>query len=172
MDKISKTYKQYFGIAEQAAMTTKTDTTRDVVLSKQDTTNAAKIQAAQNILKVTGGKIHIEEADLDEAELLNHISDYKGGVEYVVMDPTIAQQVQEEIEQFAKRKGIKVIKKSISNTGKVGYFLFRLGEFPAKESQKIQGYISQMPQVKHFRFNVKNQEVKEPVRKETGRREV
>jgi hypothetical protein len=172
MDKISKTYKQYFGIAEQTAMTTKTDTTRDVVLSKQDTTNAAKIQAAQNILKVTGGKIHIEEADLDEAELLNHISDYKGGVEYVVMDPTIAQQVQEEIEQFAKRKGIKVIKKSISNTGKVGYFLFRLGEFPAKESQKIQGYISQMPQVKHFRFNVKNQEVKEPVRKETGRREV
>ena len=172
MDKISKTYKQYFGIAEQAAMTTKTDTTRDVVLSKQDTTNAAKIQAAQNILKVTGGKIHIEEADLDEAELLNHISDYKGGVEYVVVDPTIAQQVQEEIEQFAKRKGIKVIKKSISNTGKVGYFLFRLGEFPAKESQKIQGYISQMPQVKHFRFNVKNQEVKEPVRKETGRREV
>ena len=172
MDKISKTYKQYFGIAEQAAMTTKTDTTRDVVLSKQDTTNAAKIQAAQNILKVTGGKIHIEEADLDEAELLNHISDYKGGVEYVVMDPTIAQQVQEEIEQFAKRKGIKVIKKSISSTGKVGYFLFRLGEFPAKESQKIQGYISQMPQVKHFRFNVKNQEVKEPVRKETGRREV
>ena len=172
MDKISKTYKQYFGIAEQAAMTTKTDTTRDVVLSKQDTTNAAKIQAAQNILKVTGGKIHIEEADLDEAELLNHISDYKGGVEYVVMDPTIAQQVQEEIEQFARKKGIKVIKKSISNTGKVGYFLFRLGEFPAKESQKIQGYISQMPQVKHFRFNVKNQEVKEPVRKETGRREV
>ena len=172
MDKISKTYKQYFGIAEQAAMTTKTDTTRDVVLSKQDTTNAAKIQAAQNILKVTGGKIHIEEADLDEAELLNHISDYKGGVEYVVMDPTIAQQVQEEIEQFAKRKGIKVIKKSISSTGKVGYFLFRLGEFPAKESQKIQGYISQMPQIKHFRFNVKNQAVTEPARKETGRREV
>lgn len=170
MDKISKTYKQYFGIAEQAAMTTKTDTTRDVVLSKQDTTNAAKIQAAQNILKVTGGKIHIEEADLDEAELLNHISDYKGGVEYVVTDPTIAQQVQEEIEQFAKRKGIKVIKKSISSTGKVGYFLFRLGEFPAKESQKIQGYISQMPQIKHFRFNVRGQET--VVRKDTGRREI
>ena len=172
MDKISKTYKQYFGIAEQSEMTTKTDTTRDVVLSKQDTTNAAKIQAAQNILKVTGGKIHIEEADLDEAELLNHIADYKGGVEYVITDPTIAQQVQEEIEQFVKRKGIKVIKKSISSTGKVGYFLFRLGEFPAKESKKIQGYISQMPQVKHFRFNVKNLEIKEPVRKETGRREV
>jgi hypothetical protein len=68
---------------------------------------------------------------------------------------------------------IKVINKSISSTGKVGYFLFRLGEFPAKESQKIQGYISQMPQLKHFRFNVKNQETDiVPVKKETGRKEL
>lgn len=172
MDKISKTYKQYFCIAEQTTMATKTDPTKDVVLSATDSKDPKKVQAAQNILKTTKGRIHIEEADLDEAELLNHISDYKGGVEYVVLDPTIAQQVQEEIEQFARKKGIKVINKSISRTGKVGYFLFRLGEFPSKESQKIQGYISQMPQVKHFRFNVKNQEVKEPVRNDTGRREV
>jgi len=110
------------------------------------------------------------EGELDEAELLNHISDYKGGVEYIVMDPTIAQQVQEEIEQFARKKGIKIIKKDISRSGKIGYFLFRLGEFPAKESQKIQGYISQMPQIKHFRFNVRGQE--NVVRKDTGRREI
>jgi len=174
MNKISKTYKQYFGIAEQttSTMTTKPDTSKDVVLSATDAKDPKKVQAAQNILKTTKGRIHIEEADLDEAELLNHISDYKGGVEYVVMDPTIAQQVQEEIEQFARKKGIKVINKSISRSGKVGYFLFRLGEFPAKESQKIQGYISQMPQIKHFRFNVKNQETDIVPVKKTKREEI
>ena len=159
MDKISKTYKQYFRIAEQ------TNPVSTGTISVKDPKKAEE-------LAKKGLNVSLTETDLDEAELLNHISDYKGGVEYVVMDPTIAQQVQEEIEQFARKKGIKVINKSISRTGKVGYFLFRLGEFPSKESQKIQGYISQMPQVKHFRFNVKNQEVKEPVRKETGRREV
>lgn len=159
MDKISKTYKQYFRIAEQ------TNPVSTGTISVKDPKKAEE-------LAKKGLNVSLTETDLDEAELLNHISDYKGGVEYVVMDPTIAQQVQEEIEQFARKKGIKVIKKSISSTGKVGYFLFRLGEFPAKESQKIQGYISQMPQVKHFRFNVKHQEVKEPVRQETGRREV
>ena len=159
MDKISKTYKQYFRIAEQ------TNPVSTGTISVKDPKKAEE-------LAKKGLNVSLTETDLDEAELLNHISDYKGGVEYVVMDPTIAQQVQEEIEQFARKKGIKVIKKSISSTGKVGYFLFRLGEFPAKESQKIQGYISQMPQVKHFRFNVKHQEVKEPVINDTGRREV
>jgi hypothetical protein len=160
MDKISKTYKQYFGIVEQTKPTT------------SGTISVKDPKKAEDLAK-KGIDVHLTETELDEAELLNHISDYKGGVEYVVLDPTIAQQVQEEIEQFARKKGIKVINKSISRTGKVGYFLFRLGEFPAKESQKIQGYISQMPQVKHFRFNVKNQETDiVPVKKETGRKEL
>lgn len=171
MGKISKLYKQFFGLHEQS--TVKVDPGKDVVLSPIDAKDPKKVQAAQNILKTTKGRIHIEEGELDEAELLNHISDYKGGVEYVVFDPTIAQQVQEEIEQFARKKGIKIIKKDLSRSGKIGYFLFRLGEFPAKESQKIQGYISQMPQVKHFRFNVRNQETDiVPVKKETRRREL
>ena len=171
MGKISKLYKQFFGITEQSL--TKPDPTKDVVLSAMDTKDPNKVRAAQNILKTTKGRIHIEEAELDEAELLNHISDYKGGVEYVVFDPTVAQQVQEEIEQFARKKGIKIIKKDLSRSGKIGYFLFRLGELPAKESQKIQGYISQMPQVKHFRFNVRNQETDiVPVKKEPRRKEL
>ena len=162
MGKISKLYKQFFGIVEQAIP----DKTGAVKMSK--TSNPADIK------KMTDNGVNVQlEGELDEAELLNHISDYKGGVEYVVFDPTIAQQVQEEIEQFARKKGIKIIKKDISGSGKIGYFLFRLGEFPAKESQKIQGYISQMPQVKHFRFNVRNQETDiVPVKKETGRREL
>ena len=162
MGKISKLYKQFFGIVEQAT---------------PDKTGAVKMPKTSNpadIKKMTDSGVNVQlEGELDEAELLNHISDYKGGVEYVVFDPTIAQQVQEEIEQFARKKGIKIIKKDLSGSGKIGYFLFRLGEFPAKESQKIQGYISQMPQVKHFRFNVRNQETDiVPVKKETRRREL
>ena len=162
MGKISKLYKQFFGIVEQAT----TNKTGAVKMPK--TTNPAEIK------KMTDNGVNVQlEGELDEAELLNHISDYKGGVEYVVFDPTIAQQVQEEIEQFARKKGIKIIKKDLSRSGKIGYFLFRLGEFPAKESQKIQGYISQMPQVKHFRFNVRNRETDiVPVKKETRRREL
>ena len=168
MDKISKLYKQFFGLDEQVQ---KIDKTKDVVISSTVAKDPAKLKVAQDVLKATKGRLHIEEeTELDEAELLNHISDYKGGVEYIVFDPTIAQQVQEEIEQFARKKGIKIIKKDISGSGKIGYFLFRLGEFPAKESQKIQGYISQMPQIKHFRFNVRGQ--KTAVRKDTGRREI
>lgn len=168
MDKISKLYKQFFGLDEQVQ---KIDKTKDVVISSTVAKDPAKLKVAQDVLKATKGRLHIEEeTELDEAELLNHISDYKGGVEYIVFDPTIAQQVQEEIEQFARKKGIKIIKKDISGSGKIGYFLFRLGEFPAKESQKIQGYISQMPQIKHFRFNVRGQET--AVRKDTGRREI
>jgi hypothetical protein len=32
---------------------------------------------------------------------------------------------------------------------------FRLGQDPASEAQKVQGYLSQMPELKHFRFNVR-----------------
>jgi hypothetical protein len=168
MDKVSKLYKQFFSINEQVQ---KVDKTKDVVISSTVAKDPAKLKVAQDVLKTTKGRLHIEEeTELDEAELLNHISDYKGGVEYIAFDPTIAQQVQEEIEQFARKKGIKIIKKDISRSGKIGYFLFRLGEFPAKESQKIQGYISQMPQIKHFRFKVRGQENVD--RTDRGRREV
>lgn len=153
MDKVSKLYKQFFGLVEQTKSTT------------SGTISVKDPKKAEDLAK-KGIDVRLTETELDEAELLNHISDYKGGVEYIVIDPTIAQQVQEEIEQFARKKGIKIIKKDISGSGKIGYFLFRLGEFPAKESQKIQGYISQMPQIKHFRFNVRGQE--NVVRKDTG----
>lgn len=146
MDKVSKLYKQFFGLVEQTKSTT------------SGTISVKDPKKAEDLAK-KGIDVRLTETELDEAELLNHISDYKGGVEYIVIDPTIAQQVQEEIEQFARKKGIKIIKKDISGSGKIGYFLFRLGEFPAKESQKIQGYISQMPQIKHFRFNVEDKKM-------------
>lgn len=147
-------YKDFFGLKEQ--LSTKADPTKDVVLSPTDAKDPKKVQAAQSILKTTKGRMHIEEdAELDEAQLLNHITDYKGGVEYVLVDPATAMNVADEIKQFAAKKRIDIISFKMSQSGKVGYFLFKLGEDAAKESQQIQGYISQKPEVKHFRFNVR-----------------
>lgn len=164
MNTIKKLYREFFGIAEQTI--TKTDPTKDVVLSPTDAKDPKKVQAAQNILKTTKGRIHIEEAELDEAELLNHMGDYKGGVEYVLVDPAQAKATAADISQWAQKKGFTIVQQTISPSGKVGYFYFRLGENPYKESKRIQGYISQLPMIKHFRFNVKNQETPEQPRRQ------
>ena len=101
-----------------------------------------------------------ETHDIDEAQLVNNISDYRGGVEYIVNDPAEAQSVAEEIRQWTTKKGFTIIKHSISKSGKIGYFYFRLGDDPGEESQKIQGYFSQKPELKHFRFNIRNKKSK------------
>lgn len=137
-------YKDFFGLKEQAITTT---TGLSVAPDKLSDPNV------QSQIK-KGVKVRVE-GEIDEAQLLNHITDYKGGVEYVLVDPATAINVADEIKQFAAKKHIDIIKFKMSASGKVGYFLFKLGEDAAKESQQIQGYISQKPEVKHFRFNVR-----------------
>jgi hypothetical protein len=107
----------------------------------------------------------IHEIDIDEAQLVNNLTDYRGGIEYVLRDPATAQQTAQEIQEWAERKGFTIIKKTISPSGKIGYFYFRLGQDPALESQKLQGYLAQKPELKHFRFNVKQQVLKQPSKK-------
>ena len=101
-----------------------------------------------------------ETHDIDEAQLVNNLSDYRGGVEYILRDPAEAESVALEIKQWTQSKGFTIIKHSRSKSGKIGYFYFRLGDDPGEESQKIQGYFAQKPELKHFRFNVKS---KKPV---------
>ena len=101
-----------------------------------------------------------ETHDIEEAQLINNLTDYRGGVEYIVRDPAEAMSVAEEIKQWTERKGFTIIKHNISKSGKIGYFYFRLGEDPSLESQKIQGYFAQKPELKHFRFNVKSKKLK------------
>lgn len=137
-------YKDFFGLKEQAVIAT---SGLSVAPNKLNDPN---VQA--QIKK--GVKVRVE-GDIDEAQLLNHITDYKGGVEYVLVDPATAMNVADEIKQFAAKKHIDILSFKMSQSGKVGYFLFKLGEDAAKESQQIQGYISQKPEVKHFRFNVR-----------------
>lgn len=156
MNKFKQLYKSFFGLVEQ---TTKIDKTKDVVITTDIAKNPTKLKAAQDILQKTKGQLRIEgEAEIEEAKLINHLTDYKGGVEYVLRDPQQAQAVAEEIRQWSEKKGFNIIKTKISKNGKVGYFYFRLGQDPALESQKIQGYIAQKPEVKHFRFNVRGQQ--------------
>jgi len=106
-----------------------------------------------------------ETYDIDEAQLINNLTDYRGGVEYIVRDPAEAMSVAEEIKQWTERKGFTIIKHSISKSGKIGYFYFRLGDDPGEESQRIQGYFAQKPELKHFRFNVRSKKLKSKKRK-------
>ncbi len=155
MNKLKKLYRDFFGLTEQT--TTKPVDPTKVVHVKADVLN--KNPKILDTLAKAGKQPEIvTEDDLEEAQLVNNITDYRGGVEYVLRDPAEAQSVASEIQEWAERKGFTVVKRTISKSGKVGYFYFRLGEDPARESQRIQGYIAQKPEIKHFRFNVRAQQ--------------
>lgn len=152
MNKLNKLYREFFGLTEA------TVNPEDVATMDQYTAAAEKATSATDDLRKTLSKpLGENEEMVDEAQLINHMTDYKGGVEYVLRDPSEAQSVSDEIRQWAEKKGFTVVKQITSPSGKVGYFYFRLGQDPALESQKIQGYIAQKPEVKHFRFNIKGQ---------------
>jgi hypothetical protein len=147
MNTLKKLYRDFFGLTEQAAPV-KADPTKGTVSTK-DPKHAAE-------LAKQGVNVNLTETEIDEAKLDNSITDYQGGVEYVIFEPENAQAVADSIRQWVEKKGFTVIKQQVSKSGKVGYFYFRLGQDPAAESQKIQGYFSQRPELTHFRFNVRN----------------
>ena len=149
MNKLKKLYKEFFGLTEQVEKGS---------ISVKDPAKAEELAKKGLDVKL-----------VDEAQLINRMTDYRGGVEYVVYDPAQAQTVANDIQQWSEKKGFTIINKKISKSGTVGYFYFRLGEDPARESQKIQGYVSQLPSVKHFRFNVRSQR---PTRKQRPTSEI
>jgi hypothetical protein len=153
MNKLKKLYRDFFGLAEQT-----TPTTGGAV-------KMPKASKPEDIKKLTdkGLNVQLENADMvDEAQLINNIIDYRGGVEYVLRNPAEAEAVANEIREWATKKGFTVVKHTTSASGKVGYFYFRLGQDPARESQRIQGYIAQKPEIKHFRFNVRGEKKAAP----------
>ena len=148
MSKFKKLYKQFFGLTEQSAPASNATIPK---FTKDDVENAKEMATA-----LKGMKDALKtESDLEEAQLINNLTDYRGGVEFVLRDPSMAQQVVEEIQQWTAKKGITLVTKKISKSGKVVYMYFRLGQDPSAEAQKIQGYLAQMPDLKHFRFNVR-----------------
>jgi hypothetical protein len=158
MNKLKKLYKEFFGLTEQTAQK------HTVVpgLDKTDAVNLAlynkELQKTKDLMKgMTSEEVH---DDLEEARLDNHITEYRGGVEMVMNDPAMAKQTLMDILQWAEKKGFTVVTKKLSRSGKSAYIYFRLGENPGKEAQRIQGYVSQSPGVKHFRFNVRGEQAK------------
>jgi hypothetical protein len=149
MKSLKKIYRDFFGLTEQAAPAAAGKATGAVKMPKAT--------PPADIKKMTDQGINVKlEGELEEAQLVNNLIDYRGGVEYVLRDPSMAEQTAQEIQEWAERKGFTVIKKIISPSKAVGYFYFRLGQDPAIESQKLQGYLAQKPELKHFRFNVRN----------------
>ena len=151
MSIFKKLYKEFFGLTEQS-----TSAGAGSVKMPKDTKPA-------DIKKMTDQGVNVQlEGDIDEAKLVNNITDYRGGVEFVLRDPADALRVTKEIQQWAAKKGITLVKKQIAKTGKVVYLYFRLGEDPGSEAQKIQGYLAQMPELKHFRFKVRGEQSPAP----------
>ena len=149
MSKFKKLYRDFFGLREQQEKTNlPTDPEQLAAYNKE-------LEKTKELMK------SMTESDLDEAQLVNNLTDYRGGIEYVLRDPATAAAVAQEIQDWAERKGFTIIKKTLSPSGKIGYFYFRLGQDPALESQKLQGYLAQKPELKHFRFNVKQQPKKQ-----------
>lgn len=148
MSIFKKLYKEFFGLNEQNETGASSSIPK---FTKDDVENAKEMAAA-----LKGMKDALKtESDLEEAQLINHITDYRGGIEYVLRNPAEAKAVAQEIKEWAERKGFTVVSHTISKTGKIGYFYFRLGQDPGLESQKLQGYLAQKPELKHFRFNVR-----------------
>jgi len=155
MNTLKTLYREFFGIRESLDAVGYEDNDLN--------NNGVKNDPSDRYLKNRRTKIKqaISSKEVDEARLINNITDYRGGVEYVLRDPAEAQSVANEIKEWSQKKGFTIIKHTISPSGKVGYFYFRLGEDPARESQRIQGYIAQKPEIKHFRFNVRTKPQKQ-----------
>ena len=136
MSKFDNMYKDFFGLKKinEAQIETSID----------DLDAVKKTAGDEDIIKV-----------VKEADLLNKLTDYKGGVLYKLYDPATAGNVKADIQAFLNKKGMHVIKTRFKDEAGKGFFYIRLGEDPAKESQRVQGFISQLPEVEKFAFTTK-----------------
>jgi len=121
-------------------------------LNEQDSTSKITDQDVENAEKYAAALKSIDETELEEAQLINNLSDYNGHVMYQLRDPQEANSVAKEIQRWTTKKGFTIITHKKSPSGRTGYFYFRLGEDPGSESQKIQGYFAQLPELTKFAF--------------------
>ena len=166
MIKLKRLFKQ---LKEQATKPTSSDIE---ILSDPNKAKVVQANADKVAASLKKVKDAMQESDLEEARLVNHVHEYRGGVEYVLRDPSTAKAVAAEITRWTEKKGFTVVKREILKRGKVGYFYFRIGEDPGTEAQRIQGYFSQMPEIKKFRFRVKDQAPQAPQRPQAPQPEI
>lgn len=140
MSKLKNMYREWFGLREQEEK------------EKYGPEALKNLRAFNTELEKTKELMLMGEDELAEAQLINNITDYQGHVIYRLRDPQEAKMVAKDIMQWTAKKGFTIIKHERSASGKTGYFYFRLGQDPGTESQKIQGYFSQMPEIQSFIF--------------------
>jgi len=136
MSKFKKMYRDFFSLKEQK-----------VTYSDEEVDNLERAADEMERLKT----ITTEEL-IDEAQLVNNLTDYAGHVIYQLRDPQESMAVAKEIQRWTTKKGFTIIKHEKSKSGRTGYFYFRVGEDPGSESQKIQGYFAQLPELSKFAF--------------------
>jgi len=84
MNTFKRLYKEFFGLNEQ---------TEKGSISVKDPKKAADF-----------AKQGLDVNLVDEAQLVNHITDYRGGVEYVLRDPSQAKDVAAQIQEWTTKK--------------------------------------------------------------------
>jgi len=96
MNTFRKLYKQFFGLTEQSVK----QNPNDIEIAASVAKDPTALKAAQKAAKEAGGNIRItaNESEIDEAKLVNNITDYRGGVEFVLRDPADAIRVQQKRE--------------------------------------------------------------------------
>ena len=137
MSKFKKLYRDFFSLKEQK-----------VTYSDAEVDNLKKAADEAERFKQA---ITTEEL-IDEAQLVNNLTDYNGHVIYQLRDPQESNAVAKDIQRWTTKKGFTIIAHKKSKTGRTGYFYFRIGEDPGSESQKIQGYFAQLPELTKFAF--------------------
>jgi len=142
MSKFKKMYKDFFSLKEQTE-------TPDTKIPNVTDDQLDNLKSAADIMKSLNAN---NDPLLDEAQLVNNLTDYAGHVIYQLRDPQEAMAVAKEIQRWTTKKGFTIIKHEKSKSGRTGYFYFRVGEDPGSESQKIQGYFAQLPELSKFAF--------------------
>jgi len=162
MSKFKKLYRDFFGLQEQNSQE------QNSKIPNEDEIKAA--HAALVDFNKEADKL--SEADLEEAQLINNLTDYNGHVMYRLRDPQEASAVAKEIQRWTTKKGFTIISHKKSSSGLTGYFYFRLGEDPGTESQKIQGYFAQLPELRRFAFQAPRSRKKPPARRMPPKRKI
>ena len=165
MSKFKKLYRDFFGLNEAITKASQ----QDIDLQQDYTTAINDMNAAlEKTKELTSGY----NPSLDEAQLTNNITDYNGHVMYRLRDPQEATAVAKDLQRWTTKKGFTIIKHERSRSGLTGYFYFRLGEDPGSESQKIQGYFSQMPELVKFAFQAPISKKKPAPRRMPSKRKI
>jgi hypothetical protein len=156
MSKFKKMYKDFFSLKEQK-----------VTYSDEEVANLGRAADEMERLKT----ITSEEL-IDEAQLVNNLTDYAGHVIYQLRDPQESNAVAKDIQRWTTKKGFTIIKHETSKSGRTGYFYFRIGEDPGSESQKIQGYFAQLPELTKFAFKAPRSQKKPTARRMPPKRKI